>query len=112
MVKSVPIELDRTRHLRYDVNAIADLETELGSGLSEIFDEKNVGISTIRAVLWAGLKWEDRSMTILKAGILMTEYLEVEGNTFEGLAEIVVSGLTTAKWLSNGDEVQDGDGKN
>lgn len=53
--RSVPITLDKLRHLRYSFNDLADLQAANPS----IFEADMGAFSTIRTFLWAGLKWED-----------------------------------------------------
>lgn len=55
----VEVELGgKTRILKYDFNAICDIEERTGKGVAAIFSEQNVGFNTIRLFLWAGLKWK------------------------------------------------------
>ncbi len=60
----VEIEIGgRTRALRYDMNALAELEKSLDKPISKIFDEDNVGINVLRQALFVGLKYSDRRLT-------------------------------------------------
>jgi hypothetical protein len=73
---AVPIELDRPRRLRFDVNALAELEMALGGqSFSEVLSGE-MGLATIRALLWAGLRHEDRGITLERAGLLMQKAIE------------------------------------
>ena len=55
----VEVELGgKTRLLKYDFNAICDIEERFGKGVAAIFSEQSVGFNTIRLFLWAGLKWK------------------------------------------------------
>lgn len=92
----VNIELDRSRRLRYDVNALSDAEEALGMGLGTVM-QSQLGIRMIRALLWAGLKWEDRGLTLQQTGTLIQQYIE-KGGSLESLGEkltqaLVASGL-------------------
>jgi len=68
----VIIELDRPRKLRYGMNQLAVLEDALGIPVSELTNIK-MGVKELRLFLWAGLQWEDPSLTIEKAGELADE---------------------------------------
>ena len=46
----------KTKKLRYDFNAIADVEESAGMGIAKIFSADMVGLHTIRLLIWAGLK--------------------------------------------------------
>lgn len=64
--QSVPIELGgKTRHLRYDFNALVALEDVLGIPISDIGNimAGSVKLSDLRAIVWAGLLHEDKSLT-------------------------------------------------
>jgi hypothetical protein len=92
----VNIELDKPRRIRFDVNALSDAEEALGMGLGTVM-QSQLGIRMIRALLWAGLKWEDRGLTLERTGTLIQKYLE-NGGDLGALGEtltraLMVSGL-------------------
>jgi hypothetical protein len=64
----------RKRALRYDLNALADFEQEVGMGFAQLMQMKAL-FATARALLWAGLKHEDRTLTIESVGNLMSIYI-------------------------------------
>lgn len=68
-------ENGRKRRLRFDVNALADFEQETGMGFAQLMRQKAV-FASARAFLWAGLKHEDRGLTIEACGDLIGEYLK------------------------------------
>lgn len=70
-----PYESGRKRRLRFDVNALADFEQETGMGFAQLMRQKAV-FASARAFLWAGLKHEDRGLTIEGCGNLIGEYLK------------------------------------
>lgn len=79
--KAFPIQLDKKRNLRFDFNALCELEehvnlTELGG--------KNFRMKDLRAILWAGLLHESPELTIEDAGELI-DYAE----SLEGIATVV-----------------------
>ena len=62
---------NKKRTLRYDFNALCDLESEYGSRtLERVFTvlQSGVGFGDIRILLWAGLRHEDEGLTIRKVG--------------------------------------------
>ncbi|MHB1652339.1 MAG: hypothetical protein ACYCVD_07655 [Desulfitobacteriaceae bacterium] len=69
--KRVPINLDKKRHLVYDLNALSALEETYGA-VDQAFSEVQKGSAkAIRALLWAGLVSEDPELTLVKAGMLV-----------------------------------------
>lgn len=83
---------DQVKLMKFDYNAIADLEEHYGLGISEIVSKKRIGFATIRALYWAGLKWKDKGITIQRAGNYINELIK-EGQTFEQLMEPVKEAL-------------------
>jgi hypothetical protein len=89
----VEIDLDgKSRKLRYDFNALADIEERAGLGIGAIFSEQRVGFHSIRLLVWGGLKWQDRGLTLERAGKMVGDYLQ-NGGTFEGLMDKVRQAL-------------------
>ncbi len=70
MRQMVIIELDRPRTLKFTTNALCELESIFGLPVYE-WDKVPDGLSTLRVMLYAGLKHEDPTMTIEKAGDLI-----------------------------------------
>jgi len=72
--KTVPITLQdgKERHLRFTLNALAELEEKYGS-IEEAFErvEKNSSVIALRFILWAGLIWEDPDLTEREVGDLI-----------------------------------------
>lgn len=70
-VKEVKIVLDKERHLRFDLNAFAEIEEAYGS-IDEAFKAMEKGsIKALRVLLWAGLVHEDESLTVKQVGSLI-----------------------------------------
>lgn len=75
--KPITITLDRERTLRFDTNAAADVEREVGKPIHEVVRDfsrtrKGAGLLHIRALFWASAKWEEPDLTIEAAGLLIT----------------------------------------
>jgi hypothetical protein len=81
----VEIEIGgKSRRLRYDFNAIADIEQKAGLGIGALFDENRAGLNSLRLLIWGGLKWQERGLTVEQAGQIVGDYLS-GGGTLEGL---------------------------
>ena len=90
--KSVPLVLmdGKERHLRFTLNALAELEDKYGS-VEAAFNkvEQENSVAALRFVLWAGLSWEDDELTERTVGDLidlnyMQEMIEKLGNALDG----------------------------
>jgi hypothetical protein len=74
----VPIELDKTRHLFFDFNALVivgdNIDVPVHTLLANIGGAVN--LKTLRALLLGGLYHEDNSLTALKVGKLLDPLLK------------------------------------
>lgn len=70
--KKIFVELDKKRELRFDLNAMAELE-EIYGDFQETIESlnKKISIKAMRALLYAGLKHEDESLTLKKVGSMV-----------------------------------------
>lgn len=71
MKPSVLINLDRPRNIRLNTNAMVKMEEVLNKPLSEI--GASFGVKEIRAVVWAGLLHEDKTLTLESVGDLLDD---------------------------------------
>jgi len=103
--------------LRFDINAVCDIEERAGVGIGALFDESRLGLSTARLFLWGGLKWRDRGITIERAGNLIRDFTN-DGGSWAELMAIIRRGLEKAGVLrfiapeNAEDEEAEGDGGN
>jgi hypothetical protein len=67
--KPVIVLLDRERALVYDLNAICSFEE--ATGLSVVDALRNLTMTNIRALIWAGLLVDDPALTLEQAGALI-----------------------------------------
>lgn len=72
------ILLDKPRRLRFDIPALRDLETAMGGKpIGQIVGElQQVGVTAIVTALWAGLRHDDRTLTIARVTALLETHLE------------------------------------
>ena len=83
----------KTKRLKYDFNAIADVEEKSGMGMAKLFSEDMVGFNTIRLLVWAGLRHEERGITTDRAGMIIKDMME-SGYTLETIMELIMEALT------------------
>lgn len=66
---TVAIELDKTRHLKLDLNAMAAFEEAAGQSMFTL--KENMSARHLRALLWAALLHEDRELTLEQVGAMI-----------------------------------------
>jgi hypothetical protein len=70
----VQITLDKPRTVRFDFNSNVKLEKETGVNtlMENPIDKEHMNGTMLRAMLWAGLLHEDKTLTIEQAGAMIT----------------------------------------
>ena len=69
---SVPLQLDKHRTLKFDLNAFSELEEKYGS-MEKAFNAMQGGsMKAARTLLWAGLLHEDDKLTERQVGGMVT----------------------------------------
>lgn len=101
----VQVELDKTRELKFDLRAIKDLESAMGGvPLGTIVNQLSmVGVTAITTALWAGLKHEDKALTIN----LTTKYLQTyidSGKSLHKLARALNQAIDDTGLFTRSDE--------
>lgn len=101
--RSVSITLDKPRQLRYDLNAMAEIEERLGVGLDKL-DQIEMKAKTARLMLWAGLIHEDSSLTPEQVGAMvdMGSLNEVNVAIARALGEAGVEGNSSGPKAGSG----------
>lgn len=70
-------EFEDTKYtLKYDYNAICDIEEVADKSITALLDNDRVGQNTARLLLYGGLKWADRGMSKAKAGSLIARMID------------------------------------
>lgn len=90
-IKNIEVELDKTRTLRFDLNAFAELEENFGTIDQALGAMEKGSIKALRAILWAGLIHEDEELTIKQVGKLIT-LADLPGLT-EGINNAIVNSV-------------------
>jgi hypothetical protein len=71
----------KNRVIRYDYNALADLEQAGGASIATLFsNQDNLGFNFIRLIVWAGLKHAEPGFTIQRAGMLIQKHIDDGGD--------------------------------
>lgn len=66
----------KSHTLKYDYNALCDIEENAGQNLQTLFSDGKVGVASIRSLLWGGLKWKNAGLTKQQVGFIMNELQE------------------------------------
>lgn len=93
--------LDRPRHLRYDMQAVLDLDQLLLKGFESVFDME-ADMSALRLIYWAGLKHEDTHLRILGeggTGDILQNAMVAGPWTFESLTKQFTRTILSDGWI-------------
>lgn len=84
---NVSVELDKVRVIRFTMNALAEIEDNLGVPLSEL-ENVTMTIKNVRTILWAGLIHEDATLTAQEVGNMvdLSNFKEVQEKIAEAFA--------------------------
>lgn len=122
--KGTPIELDKTRYLRYTAEAMEDFEDEMGFGVMHLIEQagnevtKFTEIKPIRSLLQAGLKEDDPQISDKKTGKKLTSKMIdawiAGGKSIPELYTTVLGAVRKDQWptMTNSEEsAGDGEGE-
>jgi len=85
----VEIELGgKTRKLKFDYNALCEAEAKADKPIMQLLSSDNLGMASIRALLYGGLVWQERGLTLLRTGQMLSEYLCSGGEIGDLMAKI------------------------
>lgn len=96
----VTIDLDKQRRLKFDLNALAEMESVLGIPITEFGDAaKWVTAKNLRAILLIGLKNDDPSITATQIGAMvdMGNMAYVSEKIREAMSSSMGDGVTEEK---------------
>lgn len=94
------------RQLRFDFNAVSDLEDYFGKGIGAILSEEQVGFKVLRGMYWAGLKWNNRGLTLPKVGDWLQKKLE-GGMDMDDLSEPIIKALQYAGLIGTTEDIEE-----
>ncbi len=97
MKQGITINLDKPRTLRFGINALAKIEDLTGTPLTKL-DLNKVGIKDLLIIVYAGLYYEDKTLTIEAVWDLIDEYSSIQEITEKlGEALTLAFGKTDTK---------------
>lgn len=86
------IQLDKTRLLKYDFNAFAEFEEQTGKTVMSLISGNDFGFTTIRSLLWAGLRANYPSITIGMTGTILQKAID-DGKDFQEIFQHIIKAL-------------------
>lgn len=91
----IPVEFgDKEKELRFDFNAMSELEESFGKGIVAVLNEEQVGFRLIREFYHKGLKHgRDRGLTLDRTGKMLMDKMHDEGISFDGLMKPIFEAL-------------------
>lgn len=91
--------LDRPRHLRYDMQAVLDLDQLLLAGFDSIFTME-ADVESLRLIYWAGLKHEDPHLRVEEIGGILSNQIHHKRWTYENLIKMFTRAVIEQEWIS------------
>ena len=90
----IPVELDKTRHVKYGIAAVRDLESSLGGRplASVLQDLSLIGINALVVALHHGLKHEDPTLNPNRVVKILEAHIEA-GNSLQPIYVAVSKAL-------------------
>ena len=108
----VEVELDRTRRLRFDYDALCDLQARLGNlPVLDILDRlARLDMNAIRWAVFYGLRWEDKAVSQEAVQRLIQTKIDADAG-LEGIALPVARALSLGAGLRKAEMNGDSAGK-
>jgi len=98
-------------NLKYDFNALREIEDKSGLGITEIMESKKI-MSTTRVMLWGGMLHINPNITVSEVGELIQNEIK-EGKKIDDIMGIVVKALGKSGVMGVQEEKKEGtEGKN
>lgn len=93
------------RKLRFDLNAICDLEDAMDGSIYTILRER-AGFNFMRHLLWTGCKWQEPALTPAVVGELIQKEILDKGLDLEVIVAPALEALRRSGVLKSGKEAQ------
>jgi hypothetical protein len=113
--RPIPIELDKTRHLYFDFNALVVVGENIDVPIQELlanyqkYTQRNP-LKVMRALLLGGLSNEDNSLTLQKVGVLLDPLLK-DTKRFIKVGEIIRQAFFSAFMDETGEAEKKDEGR-
>jgi hypothetical protein len=105
-ITTVKIELDKERTLRFDFNALALFEEATGLNTLENSMWDQVNARNLRALLWAALRHEDKTLSLEDVGSM------ISAQNMGYITDKVMEAYKNSASKGDGESAEVDDGKN
>jgi hypothetical protein len=92
LAKTVLIDADKARNLKFSSNQMIELEDQLGRSVMAL--DEGLRFADLRTMIHVGLRWEDKDLTLEQTGEIMDAVIEKHG--FEELSKKVGEAVRSA----------------
>jgi len=82
MRQGVTLELETPRTLRFGTNAMVEAQDLLGRPINQL--GADLGLKELRVLVYTGLKWDFKAITLAKAGDIIDEVMDAHGIGYLG----------------------------
>lgn len=84
--------------LKYDFNAISELEEYYNKGIHAVVSEETIGFNTVRNIFWAGMLWKNPTLKPHHIGKMLEDDLnQNEEFDFDELMKTAIDALYSSK---------------
>ena len=89
-MKDFILDLDKSRELRFGFKAMRTIRQKFGDKSMDAL--LNIKVDEVPAIAWAGLKWEDKQLTVDQVEVLLDDAIPKKYTILE-ITEIVLEAL-------------------
>lgn len=91
--------------VRFDINALGDLEATAGLGMGELLARK-MNFSMVRLMLCFGLQWERQGLTLPMAGAIIQAHIE-NGGALDEVSDAIGKAIVASGLFAQADDADD-----
>jgi hypothetical protein len=103
------VTLNGKEHLlKFDYNAVCDLEEIYNKGIAGILKEEQIGFRLVKTFYWAGLKWKNPGLTLDRVGNMLGKEIQDNGKNVMDLMGPVMEALKKSRLLGANKNTDDG----
>ena len=103
-MRSTPIILDRLRHIKYDLQAVWDMDYLMEGDFINILN-KEITIEFVEFLLWSGLISEDPHLTMKDTGKLIRSALDEKKGSLQDITTVCINEMIVSGWIPRANPV-------
>ena len=97
-MRSTPIILDRLRHIKYDLQAVWDMDYQMEGDFVNILN-KEITFDLVQFLLWSGLISEDPHLTMEGTGKLLRGAITDKKGSLQDITTVCINELMASGWI-------------